>query len=516
MSEKISPKTLAYELACELARTHEFCDTREDRVLFIYVDGAWRPDGEVFIERLVEAKLAEQATVHLKNEVVAHVRAQSRLLSRADFDDMPDKLPVANGVLDLSKNPPVLLPHGPDWLNTQKLSVAYDASAECPRILGFLGEVMRSDDVRAVIEFLGYTLYKSYPIHRAFMLTGMGRNGKSTVLRLIEEFLGKENVSHEPLDALIYHRFAPINLVGKLANLCGDLRKGELMETSTFKKATGQDPIMVEQKGSPRWPYYNYAKMAFSANQLPMVKDSSDAFWSRWRLIEFPNRFLAPGQVTGNAKPARDQDELIQELSQEFPGLLNESVRALKELLQRRDFTIGESAERLKTRWLRSADPLQTFLTERCELDPEAYVVKAQLYQGYVAFCKEIRAGPETETAFALRLKQEGLTTGRRTIGGSRPSTWEGVRLSAQLSRVSEVSEVAISRVDLTTIESRGEIQTPDTHDTPDTPVHAGRATGEAHASKCAFCNEAIERGQLTYLQGKSVHIRCVQDAGHL
>jgi len=35
-------------------------------------------------------------------------------------------------------------------------------------------------------------------------------------------------------------------------------------------------------------------KNDFAANQLPMTRDSSDAWWDRWVVIEFPFHFYPP------------------------------------------------------------------------------------------------------------------------------------------------------------------------------------------------------------------------------
>jgi len=44
------------------------------------------------------------------------------------------------------------------------------------------------------------------------------------------------------------HRFAASCLVGKLANICGDLSRRKLRDAAMFKAITGGDTVVVERK----------------------------------------------------------------------------------------------------------------------------------------------------------------------------------------------------------------------------------------------------------------------------
>ena len=98
-------------------------------------------------------------------------------------------------------------------------------------------------------EVVGYLLMNGNPLHRAFLLVGAGRNGKSTFLRLVEHLLGRADCSSVPLQKLgDGHRFASAEMFMKSANVCGDLAATHLKDTSTFKQVTGGDPVFAERK----------------------------------------------------------------------------------------------------------------------------------------------------------------------------------------------------------------------------------------------------------------------------
>ncbi|MCC6014672.1 MAG: hypothetical protein LM564_03090, partial [Desulfurococcaceae archaeon] len=75
-------------------------------------------------------------------------------------------------------------------------------------------------------EIIGYTLLAGeYPLNKAVMLVGEGRNGKSTYLELVKRLLGSGNVVSVKLQDLTNDRtrFSIYSLYGKLANIFADL-----------------------------------------------------------------------------------------------------------------------------------------------------------------------------------------------------------------------------------------------------------------------------------------------------
>jgi putative DNA primase/helicase len=60
-------------------------------------------------------------------------------------------------------------------------------------------------------------------------------------LKLVEAFLGLENVSHFSLRELSEDRFSKAELFGKVANTCGDLESYKVLDTSAFKQLVSGD-----------------------------------------------------------------------------------------------------------------------------------------------------------------------------------------------------------------------------------------------------------------------------------
>ena len=106
------------------------------------------------------------------------------------------------------------------------------------------------DDNRIAVlqEFMGLTLFPNQMRHEKFLITvGHGANGKSTILRVWEQMLGPQNVTHVPLDAL-GGEFRLHEMMGKLANIASDMKRMEKMEEGRLKELVSGEPLQVNRK----------------------------------------------------------------------------------------------------------------------------------------------------------------------------------------------------------------------------------------------------------------------------
>ena len=163
-----------------------------------------------------------------------------------------------------------------------------------------------------VLEVIGYATYPANPYRVAVLLLGPGRNGKSILLRLLTALLGPENVAAMPLQVLAENRFAPAELLGKLANVCGDLDAREVRRSDQFKIITGGDEVFVERKFGHPFKFTPFALPVFSANEAPISSDQSEAWFDRWLIIPIgafasprrrPTRSWPPGSRRRRSSP---------------------------------------------------------------------------------------------------------------------------------------------------------------------------------------------------------------------
>jgi putative DNA primase/helicase len=110
------------------------------------------------------------------------------------------------------------------------------------------------------------------------------------LLAAIRAVLGDRNISSLNLDQLS-ERFGAAGLYGKLANVVDDLSSRHLVDTSTFKRIVGGDPITADRKHRDPLTFRPFARLLFSTNDYPQSADASSRFYDGWVVIPFSAEF---------------------------------------------------------------------------------------------------------------------------------------------------------------------------------------------------------------------------------
>lgn len=417
-------------IANDLRERYSFATMRDTGQLYIYRDGVYIPNGEAFIQEQAKNQLGKDFSTHKVNEIINWVRYSS-FVHRDSFDRDHNVINVLNGLLDIETTE--FHEHTPKYLSLVQIPVFHYQKSQCPRINQFFTEVLKPEDIPLIEEMFGYCLLPEYRFHKAFLLQGPGRNGKTTLLNLLQRLLGKRNTANVSLGELSSDRFAAAQLFGKLANVFADLPAEALRETGKFKALTGGDKITAQRKFQSPFEFTNYAKLMFSCNYVPITHDLSPAFFSRWIIIRFPNTF------EGERANPRLLDELCSE--EELSGLLNLAVKGLHRLLENKAFSCTETTEEVAQKYQRLSNPVAAFLADCCQEDLEAYIIKVDLYNAFKAYCQGNSYPILSEKKFTEWLtKLMPVSTFRPTLpNGERPMVWRGI---APLEDVKDVKDV--------------------------------------------------------------------------
>jgi putative DNA primase/helicase len=334
----------------------------------------------------------------------------------ADIPPVADgRLNVANGLLDWRTGE--LAEHSQFEAGTAQLPVTWRPGADCPNFRRFLSEVVPPDAVGLIEELLGYSILPVKNLRVAFMLLGPGWNGKGTLLRVMGELLGPDNVSHETLQNLAESRFAVANLYGKLANLGGDLDARALRRSDIFKSLTGNDPVSADRKFRDSFSFVNQAVLVFGANEVPATADQTNAYFSRWRIVKFPNTFAEDGHLLGRLTTPEERS-----------GILNLAVAGLRRLTERGRFETPPSVKEAAREYREQADTVAAFVLEKCETGPGRETVRTSLYESYSEFCRAMNKFPVSAGKFYEKMRTDhgcadSKRDGVRTLKGVELST---------------------------------------------------------------------------------------------
>jgi putative DNA primase/helicase len=303
-----------------------------------------------------------------------------------------------------------------------QIPVAWRPDATCEHVDAFLAVVLPDDAVELVYEVIGNVLLAANPYRRAVLLLGPGKNGKTVLLLLIEALAGTANCSHTALQAFAENRFAGAGLLGKLANLCGDLDARAIRRSDTFKKVTGGDPIEAERKYGHAFSFRPFATMVFSANEAPISSDQSEAWFDRWLVIPMERRISDDEAVPLPQMVARitSPDQL--------EGLLVAAVNGLRRLTDRGRFAIPASVTTAGGRYRDRLDTVRAFITEECIVDPDTRTPRPQLYRAYRTWIQDGGRLPVSAATFNEHLTRSlGPKIDQTASHGTR--YWIGIGL---------------------------------------------------------------------------------------
>lgn len=384
-----------------------------DQRLWRYTDGVWCPDGEQHVRASLRRLLDEETSKRRHDEVVAWFRADIPTITN---DPPPRWINTTNGLVCWRTGE--LHPHSPDIKTTVQVPVAWQPDATCPAIDQFLSEVLPADAIDQVWEIIGYGLYAGNPLHKAVLLLGPGRNGKSVLLRIIRELYGEPNCSAVPLQLLAENRFAAAELYGKLANICGDLDARAVKRSDLFKMITGGDPITAERKYQSPFTFTVRALPIFSANEPPISSDQTEAWFRRWTIVPLERTFTDAEADPHLGDKLTDTDQLA--------GALQKAVEGLRRLMSRGQFTEPKSVTQAGDRYREKLDTVVAFIAEECGFHPDEWIKRSELYREYRQWCSDQGRWPVSATTFNDKLRSQcGDRIRERTRKGNRG--WGGI-----------------------------------------------------------------------------------------
>lgn len=307
-------------------------------------------------------------------------------VKRQDWMDQTTKkkLNLQNGVLDIETGE--LSPHSEKFGFMSILPYAYDPEAKAPKFQQFLRDVTvdRQELINLLEEYMGYCISgDDCWIHKALILLGEGRNGKSTFNKVLKALVGPGYYSSLNMEALQNDQKRSL-LEGKLFNLGDENNPEGLLDSAMFKSLIAGEEFDIKLVYKQPHTIRNRAKMIFNCNAMPKSRDSSAALFERLIFVPFDATFL-PGD------PKTDP-RIEYKLFEELPGILNICLEAYKRLLERGLLPISEASQEILTDYRSEADTVTKWFDEHIIKGTMSDTVTAdEMYESYYQFCERSR-----------------------------------------------------------------------------------------------------------------------------
>ena len=332
--QNISSKNFVFtEFGDEMIR--QFNIKKIDNRLHIYHDGIYISN-QNYIENAMVRTGGATLNSSKRTEVLKYLNI--KILKNTSTLYHEDLIAFENGVLDLNSGE--MLPFNPDYIILNKIPWDYVVDAYDKSTDDTLNRICSGNpEIRMLLEeMVGYCFYRSNKFRKSFILTGKGKNGKSTFLKMLRYALDKDsddNVSSLDLNDL-NDRFSKVRLYGKLANIGDDISEDDLQGKgiSIFKKAVTGEAFTVEFKGQDGFDMKSYATLIFAANTIPKFSGNGlTAIKDRLVIIPFTARFTKNGD---NYNPNIIKD-MISKPAIEY--LVKLGVQGLQRIIQNQGFT---------------------------------------------------------------------------------------------------------------------------------------------------------------------------------
>lgn len=282
------------DLAKIYSRDHSYVTCEPERI-FTFDQTHYKLTGQLTLKAWLEKRIGfvEELKDQHCTEFVKKILRSNALSERSEMElfetGIRGKINCRNGIVDIVKGE--LLPASPTFGFKYALPYDYVAGQASEFFLDWLSEMMldRTDLMDAVLDLMAYALWPDYDDHVFAYFIGEGRNGKSTLLHILQELVGRGNYSAISLSQLGGNRFAPANLEGKLVNLSEESSGSDLTfdQVNVIKDLSAGGEIQVEHKGEKPFILRNRAKLFFSANKPPRFHEQGKALRSRLLAVPF-------------------------------------------------------------------------------------------------------------------------------------------------------------------------------------------------------------------------------------
>lgn len=262
-------------------------------------------------------------------------------------------------------------------------------------------------DQQTFWQYLGYCMTTDTRFQKFLMIKGKGGTGKSVAIALIQHIVGIENCSSISLQDL-NKRFYATGLFGKQLNACADIPCTAMQSVDIIKKAVGEDTLLYEKKGQDPTQFHSYAKLLFSANEMPLnLDDKTNAYYRRLLVLDM-NRLVS----------ASEKDTMLKEkIYKEADYAIHMGIAALKQLYADNHFCESIHSRECIEELYRSADSVKAFLDEKICRQKGEKLKRSELYQLYTKFCEENDRQAHGKSVFFRMMSDKGYTLKRDCNG---------------------------------------------------------------------------------------------------
>lgn len=317
-----------------------------------------------------------------------------------------------------------LLPPTPRFFTRNALDLDFDPSAPPPREwLRFIGEVFPDPAASALLQdWFGYLLLPDVSQQKIMLLVGPTRSGKGVIQHVITALVGERSICAPSPNSLGSSNVGSLQpLIGATVAFLTDARFGgrsdKVAITANLLAISAGDPMTIDRKHKAAWTGQLAARLVIMSNELPGLRDNSEALANRFTPLILEKSFLGK----------EDHGLAARIIATELPGVLLWALEGWRRLRKRGRFVLPAASNDAIAEILDLGSPVAAFVNARCELGEGKSVGKEQLYRAYKTWCGEAEQHAVAPNVFSRDLKT--ATGGKARPGKTRVGARDGGKL---------------------------------------------------------------------------------------
>jgi putative DNA primase/helicase len=339
-------------------------------------------------------------------------------VAAAELDADPWLFNTTSGTLDLRTG--ILRNHDPADLITKVAGCEYNPAATGPVFDRFIEEILPDAGVREFVQRLfGYALLGKVTEHLLPILTGVGCNGKTTLVESVMKAFGDYAIAADPElfveRTWAAHPTGQADLLGVRLAVTQETDEGRRLAAATVKRLTGGDKIRARKMRQDFFQFAPSHTAIMVTNFKPKTSSDDPALWRRIQVVPF------------DVVVTEIDTALPDKLELELPAILAWCVggyQAYTELGLDSPVAVTERTEQYRA----ASDPLGRFLTDRTRISPYAHVRARELFHAWSDWCRACGEEPGSEVTFSDALIIRGFEKKDRSVG----RVWVGLGLAAE------------------------------------------------------------------------------------
>lgn len=383
---------------------------------YIYEQGCYHEDHNGIrlksqIQRLIFRDYIKATTIQgIYNLLISQPQVQKRF---SDLNNQPSYwVNFQNGYFDVMEWK--MIEHDTKYLMINQIPFSFypeqaesalEGGAHICKYLDF--SISDKTDQQTFWQYLGYCMTTDTRFQKFLMIKGKGGTGKSIAISFIQHIVGSGNYSSMSLQNL-NQRFYPTGLFGKLLNACADIPSTAMESVDIIKKAVGEDTLLYEKKGQDPTQFNSYAKLLFSANEMPLnLDDKTNAYYRRLLVLDI-NRTI----------PEEEKDSQLKEkMCRESDYAIHMAMLALEQLYTDNHFTESNHSKECIANLYRSADSVKAFTDDMlCHKSGEK-MKRSDVYKMYEEYCEDNGRTPHGKSRFWEYMADKGFVIKRYSDG---------------------------------------------------------------------------------------------------